>query len=88
MWIESVEAQAEAIPSMEATEANRFHSRVSNLPSVVTEPHLKRAAAVAKKVEARLVALNVEWLIEKFKELPPKAKNDFLQRIGQLGDGG
>ncbi|MBU3932524.1 MAG: hypothetical protein KKF01_08805, partial [Proteobacteria bacterium] len=86
-WINSVEAQAEAIPAMPATEANRFHSRVSNPPPVVTEPHLKRAAVVAKKVEARLVALNVEWLLEKFKELPTKGKKDFLLRVQKLGDG-
>ena len=28
-----------------------------------------------------------EWLLEKFKELPPKAKKDFLQRAQKLGDG-
>jgi hypothetical protein len=34
-----------------------------------------------------LDTLSVEWLLEKFKELPPKAKKDFLQRAQKLGDG-
>jgi hypothetical protein len=43
-----------------------------------------RLAVVDRKVQARLDALSVEWLIEKFKELPAKAKKDFLQRIQKL----
>jgi len=86
-WIDSIETQEEGIPSMPADEANRFHNRVSKPPPVVTEAHLKRAAIIAKKVEARLETLSVEWLLEKFKELPPKAKKDFLQRAQKLGDG-
>ena len=86
-WIDSMEAQVEGIPSMPADEANRFHSRVSKPPPAVTESHLKRAAIIARKVEARLDTLSVEWLLEKFKELPPKAKKDFLQRAQKLGDG-
>lgn len=69
-------------------QANRFHSRVSKPPPVATESHLKRAAMVAKKVEARLEALSIEWLLEKFKDLPPKAKKDFLQRAQRLAENG
>jgi len=87
-WIDSIEAQEEGIPSMPADEANRFHNRVSKPPPVVTEAHLKRATIIAKKVETRLDTLSVEWLLEKFKELPPKAKKDFLQRAQKLGDNG
>jgi hypothetical protein len=85
-WIDSIEAQVDAIPSMLADEANRLYGRVSKPSPVVTEAHLKRAAIISRKVEARLEALSVDWLLEKFKELPPKAKRDFLQRAQQLGD--
>jgi hypothetical protein len=51
---------------------------------VATEPHLKRAAVFSKKVQARLNDLSVEWLIEKFKELPPKARREFIQRAQRL----
>lgn len=84
-WIESIEAQVESIPAMLADEANRFHNRVRTPPPLVTDPHLTRAAVVVRKVRARLDALSVEWLLEKFKELPPKAKKDFLQRAQELG---
>ncbi|RPH52311.1 MAG: hypothetical protein EHM85_03425 [Desulfobacteraceae bacterium] len=84
-WIESIEAQVESIPAMPADEANRFHNRILTPPPVVTDPHLQRTAVVVRKVRARLDALNVEWLLEKFKELPPKAKKDFMQRAQKLG---
>lgn len=87
-WIDSMEAQVESIPSMSADQANRFHTRVSKPPPIVTEPHLKRAAIIARKVETRLEVLSIEWLLEKFKELPLKAKKDFLQRAQKLGDNG
>ena len=83
-WIESIEAQVENIPAMPADEANRFYNRVSTPPPVVTDSHLMRLAVVDRKVQARLDALSVEWLIEKFKELPAKAKKDFLLRIQKL----
>jgi len=85
-WIVSIEAQVDAIPSMVAEDANRVYSRVIRPSPLVTEAHLKRAAIISRKVEARLEALSVDWLLEKFKELPPKAKKDFLQRAQQLGD--
>jgi chromosome segregation ATPase len=87
-WVESIEAQVENIPSMAADEANRFYNRVSIPPPVVTDSHLKRAAVVDKKIQARLGDLSVEWLLEKFKELPTKAKKDFLQRAQEFGDKG
>lgn len=83
-WIESIEAQVKNIPAMPADEANRFYNRASTPPPVVTDSHLMRLAVVDRKVQARLDALSVEWLIEKFKELPAKAKKDFLQRIQKL----
>ena len=83
-WIDSIEAQIENIPGMPADEANRFYNRLSNPAPVLTDPHLKRLAVVDRKVQARLDALSVDWLIEKFKELPAKAKKDFLSRIQNL----
>ncbi len=84
-WIESIEAQVENIPSMAADEANRLYNRVNNPPPIVTDPHLNRAAVVNRKVQDRLDSLSVEWLLEKFKELPTRARRDFLLRIQQLG---
>jgi hypothetical protein len=83
-WIKLIENQVENIPNMPAEEANRFHNRVSTPPPTVMDAHLKRADAVLRKVEARLDILSVEWLLEKFRELPPKAKKEFLERVQEV----
>lgn len=83
-WIESVETQVENIPTMPADEANRLYNRLSTPPPVLTDSHIKRVGVVVSQIQARLEALSVEWLIEKFKELPAKAKKDFLAQLQKL----
>jgi hypothetical protein len=80
-WLGALEEQATSIDSMPVDKANRLRDKASNPPPVIVEPHLKRATAILKKVEAHLDTLSVEWLIEKFKALTVKAKKEFLRRI-------
>ena len=65
---------------------NRLYNQASNPPPIVSDSDLKIAASVVKRVEERLVSLNIEWLLEKFKELSQAAKKDFLQN-SKLGAG-
>jgi hypothetical protein len=83
-WIDAMEAETEDTSAMTADEANRLHARATKLPAVITEPHAKRAAVVVKKLEARLEYLTIDWLVEKFKELPLKARGEFLHRVQEL----
>ncbi|MGE5607903.1 MAG: hypothetical protein ACM359_01505 [Bacillota bacterium] len=85
-WIDSLEKDADGIQAMSAGEANRLHARLNAPPAVLTEPHAKRLQLIAKKVDARLDALSVEWLIEKFRELPAKSRREFLSRARQIID--
>ena len=71
---------------MSAADANRLHERASSLPPFATEPHAKRATKIQKLTEMRLEALAVDWLLEKFKELPAKSRRTFLQKIQQAVD--
>ncbi len=81
-WVSGVEAQAERIPGMPAAEASRLHDAVRSPPGYVTTADLARLERVAARLEGRLNALAVEWLFEKFCELPVAAKREFLRRIG------
>ena len=69
---------------MSANEANRLHTRLSTPPAVLAESHAKRLEAIDKKVTARLGVLSVEWLVEKFKELPAKGRKEFLSRVRDI----
>lgn len=80
-WIDAFEKEVAGVANMNATEANRLHTRISNPPSILTEPHAKRLEVAAKKVVARLDVLKIDWLVEKFKELPPSLRKKFLQIV-------
>jgi hypothetical protein len=83
-WIESIEQAASTVESMSAADANRLRERVTAPPAVLTEPHTKRLEKVLKKVEKRLDALKLEWLLEKFKELDATLRKRFLQLIEKM----
>jgi hypothetical protein len=85
-WIDAFEKEVEGVATMAATDANRLHTRTGSPPALLTEPHAKRLEVAVKKVTARLDVLSVEWLVEKFRELPVKSRKEFLQLIHKIGD--
>lgn len=85
-WIGVVEAEAAGVATMSAAEANQLHQRLTNPPAVLTEADAKRLGTIARKVTARLDALSVEWLVERYQKLPPKMRREFLRRVQQIAD--
>ncbi|MFA6132783.1 MAG: hypothetical protein WC869_02055 [Phycisphaerae bacterium] len=83
-WIDGVEKDAADVAAMNATEANRLHTRLGAPPAVLTEPHATRLEHINKKLTSRLGILSVEWLVEKFKELPEKSRKEFLSRLRDI----
>jgi len=84
VWIGVLEKDAAGIATMSASEANRIHMRLNTPPAVLTESHAKRLKLVDRKLTARLEVLSVEWLVEKFKELPAKSRKEFLCRVREI----
>jgi hypothetical protein len=82
-WIGAVESEASGMASMSAGDANRLHARAGAPPSVLTEPHAERLRKVMKAIETRLDALKIDWLVEKFKELPAPLRKRFLQLVAK-----
>jgi hypothetical protein len=85
-WIDALEHEAQVVASLSAADANRLHKRASDPPAFLTESHSKRLTKVLRDIENRLDSLAVEWLIEKFRELPASAKRRFLDQIRDMGD--
>jgi hypothetical protein len=83
-WIDSIEQACSNVEAMFAADANRLHDRASAPPAVLTEPHAKRLAKVLKKLEQRLDALKLEWLLEKFRELDSALRKRFLQMVEEM----
>jgi hypothetical protein len=83
-WINTIENEAEDIASMPAAEANRLLARVNSHPSLLTPTHKNQVKIISQKITARLEELTLEWLVEKFIELPSSSKKEFLRMAQQL----
>lgn len=81
IWIEALTEDAASADTMSASDANRIHSDASNPPAVLTDKHAKRLSEIMNKVECRLNQLKVDWLVEKFQELPADMREEFIKMI-------
>lgn len=80
-WIDTVEADMPNIAGMSVADANKLLDRVNTPPAILAESHAKRLQKVSKAVELHLSDLKIDWLVEKFKELPKKSQKEFIKRI-------
>jgi len=77
-WIEAIETDAAEVACMSAADANRLHGRASAPPAVLTAPHTERLGKILTTIETRLDALKIDWLVERYKELPLPLQKQFL----------
>lgn len=82
-WIRSITEESTLVATMEAADANRLHAKAMDPPATITEAHAKRLAKTINDIETRLNALKIDWLVEKFKELSPTMRQDFLSKVSQ-----
>jgi hypothetical protein len=85
-WIEAMERDAVGVEQMSAVEADPLHVKITTPPAFLTAAHGKQLEQVAKKVNARLDSLSVEWLLEKFRALPPRSRKEFLKLADDVMD--
>jgi len=78
-WIRQLENELEESDTMAVGEANRLHGRASNPPPLLTESHEQRLLKAVKQIETRLESLKIDWLVEKFKELPAQTQKKFIK---------
>ena len=86
-WLESLLADANIVDSMSAIDANRLLDRARNLPAIIAYDESKRIKIIVQKIENRLELLKIEWLVEKFKELPIAMRSKFLAIIDEISMG-
>ena len=80
-WIESVETNVLDIDKRSVSEANQLHSKTVNPPAILSDEHAKRLSKVVSRIEERLESLALEWLIERFRDLPETTQKKFLKMI-------
>jgi hypothetical protein len=83
-WITDLESQIESLASMTSAEASTLHNKIQRPPACLTKPHSVRTNKVNKKIENHLNSMAIDWLVDKFKELPEASKKKFLVIIQQV----
>jgi len=83
-WLNFVRSEYSKISSMSTFEANQLHSKLSNYPSFVSDQDMEETKKIIIQVEDHLNKLAIEWLVEKFKELPDSSKKEFIEIAEKL----
>jgi tetratricopeptide (TPR) repeat protein len=86
-WITALGAEIATLSSKSAPDANRLHVRASSPPAFLTEEDAIRLGKIVKTVEDHLNFQKLEWLVEKFKELPPAMRRKFLDMVSETVKG-
>ena len=85
-WLDSVFIEESLLNTMDASSANTLLHQISSPPLFLTKDHLDQLDIFKRKVTQHLSNLNIEWLLEKFKELTLPKKNEFIEMAKRLLD--
>ncbi len=85
-WFIKISEDEPLVTSMAAETANKLLHQLSSPPLYLTEKDWENLNALKQKVIQRLSELNIEWLIEKFKELSMAKQTEFIELASELMD--
>ncbi|MCF7668885.1 MAG: hypothetical protein K9N48_03810 [Verrucomicrobia bacterium] len=83
-WTYSLKEKVADIDNMSVFEANQLHIKTNSPPALLTGQDAEVVAKVKERIEQRLDALTLDWLLEKFKELPESSKREFIRLATEL----
>ena len=83
-WVNNIKSECPLIFTMKTIDANHLYTKTNNPPPYITEHDMKDLSKINTQIEEHLNKLAVEWLIEKYRELPYAAKTNFLKAAKQI----
>jgi len=83
-WINNIKSECSLISTMITTDANNLYTKANKPPPFITEHDMKDLNKIISQIEEHLNKLAIEWLIEKYRELPNAAKTKFLKAAKQI----
>ncbi len=85
-WFTEISVDEGIVKSMAADRANKLLHQISSPPLYLTEEDGESVNKLKQLLIQRLNDLNIEWLIEKFKELSMAKQSEFLEFAKALMD--
>jgi len=86
-WVNNIKSECTLIFTMKTIDANHLYTKTNNPPPYITEHDMKDLSKINTQIEEHLNKLAIEWLIEKFRELPDSSKEEFLERVKGILEG-
>jgi hypothetical protein len=83
-WLQEIESKFDTLNDMDVGEVNGLYNRISNSPPYLSSSQIEKNVVLLSRVEIRLKQINVQWMVEKYKELDPVSREEFLEQINTL----
>ena len=83
-WVEKNVVPADTVGDLDTAEANRLLEKLRTAPPTLSVTQDKQVGILSRAVERYLNSREVDWLLERFKQLPEASKKRFLETIAQL----
>ncbi|MGD9975595.1 MAG: hypothetical protein AB7S77_21270, partial [Desulfatirhabdiaceae bacterium] len=80
-WITALENKLVGLADMTSTEANCLNNETLRPPPCLTSAHSAKLITIRKKIDKHLNSLLVDWLFDKYQELPKPSRKRFLDKI-------
>jgi len=78
-WTAALAVAITSIDDLTTAELTRLHDQAQTPPAFLEGPDKARVAGFARTVEDHLNSLAMEWLLERFRQLPDSLKQEFLR---------
>jgi hypothetical protein len=82
-WLAEILDEVKQLKSMTAADANKLHLRSEDPPALLTEIDSRNLEKIIIQIESRLGELKLDWLVEKYHELPKQIQKEFLKIINK-----
>jgi len=83
-WIEATLIATDAVDTLDTADANRLLEKLRAAPPTLSATQAKQIASLSRAIERHLTSRELEWLLERFRQLPPASQKKFLDAVARL----
>ena len=86
-WLEDALIPLSEVPQLETRAANQLLTKARTPPPFLSSNQAKQVAALSQAIERHLLTREVDWLLERFRQLPADSRKQFLKAAQELQKG-
>jgi len=83
-WLDATLISTDAVDTLDTADANRLLEKLRAAPPTLSATHEKQVGSLARAIERHLAGREMEWLLERFRQLPARSQKRFLDAARKL----